>query len=341
MSGSGDRASNSPQRTDTMIGAGMRVKGDIAFSGVLRVQGDVLGNIACANDADGTVVVDGSGSVTGMLHAPHIVVRGRVAGPLHSSQSIDIQKGACVLGEAFYKEIDIHEGGVVEGMLVPTAPPASSEAPALPASSAPEREAPAGASRLARLGSGRLIVVTALLVVASAAAVWLARAPTAKAPREAAEAPAAAPPERSTPSPVSAPPAPRAVTEPPATVAAAEKQEPVVASNAVSSASEAGEVVAVQGVNPAKPAGVFLLVTREPTVLFRKKRQDGGDGKRVEVSQGRTISIAIARNEIIRVAEGRDLDIFYQGRKVPPRVVESGTWMSFVPQSSRATDEEK
>ncbi|KAB2933854.1 MAG: polymer-forming cytoskeletal protein, partial [Rhodocyclaceae bacterium] len=100
----------------------LRVEGDIVFTGVLRIQGDVLGNVACQGDAGDTVVVDATGSVTGTVGAPRIVVRGRVLGPLHSAQSIDIQQGGSVVGDAFYKEIVIHAGGVVEGALMPALP---------------------------------------------------------------------------------------------------------------------------------------------------------------------------------------------------------------------------
>ena len=41
------------------------------------------------------------------------------------------------------------------------------------------------------------------------------------------------------------------------------------------------------------------------------------------------------------VAEGRDIEIFYQGRKVAPKTIESGAWMSFVPQGARAAGEDR
>jgi len=94
-------------------------------------------------------------------------------------------------------------------------------------------------------------------------------------------------------------------------------------------------------VNPAKPAAVFLLVGKAPSVLYRKKRGEAGEGTRLAVPQGRAVSIAIGRNDLFRVAEGRDLEIFYQGRKVTPKTIESGAWMSFVPQGARAAGEER
>jgi hypothetical protein len=106
----------------------------------------------------------------------------------------------------------------------------------------------------------------------------------------------------------------------------------VQASPAETLEANPGNVMLVQGVNPAKPAGVILLISRESAVLFKKKRQDSGEGTRIDTSQGATESIAIARNEVLRVASGQELQIFYQGRKVAPRIIASGAWMSFVPQ---------
>lgn len=63
----------------------------------------------------------------------------------------------------------------------------------------------------------------------------------------------------------------------------------------------------------------------------KKKRKDPGEGKRIDVSQGATVSVQIAKDEIIRVAQGRDIEIFYQGRKVAPKTIESGAWTKFVP----------
>lgn len=318
----------------------MRVEGNIAFTGVLRVQGDVVGDVACRDDS-GTIVVDGTGSVTGVLDAPHIAVRGRVFGPLHSSQSIVVQQGACVVGDAFYREIDIHEGGVVEGSLTPTTRTETEPRPERRvAGAAGDDGAPSaqGRSRVARPGAGRAVAVALMLIVAVGAAVWLSR--TAPAPRAADAGPAAESPAKET---LKAQPAAATgdsrqdattpAVAPPVSGPNADGQESVQASPQTQPAGEPEAVAIVQGVNSAKPAGVFLLVAKEPAVLLKKKRQDGGAGKRIEVSRGRTISIAIGKGEVFRVAEGRDLEIFFQGRKVASKIIENGTWMSFVPQA--------
>jgi hypothetical protein len=91
------------------------------------------------------------------------------------------------------------------------------------------------------------------------------------------------------------------------------------------------KVISVRGANPRRASGVFLLISNEPSVLYKKKRSDPGGGARITATQGEKISIAIAPDELIRVAEGRDIVILYQGQKVSRNTIESGSWISFTP----------
>lgn len=340
MSEQGRHVRQTPGHTDTLIGAGLRVEGNIASTGVLRIQGDVLGDVTCDADSGGTVVVGKSGSVAGTVRARRIVVSGRVLGPLHSSESIEVQPGALIAGDAFYRAIDIQAGGVLEGTLTPCGEaeddrsrPAHRRPPPEPATASETLIAPAGMPR----GRRRIAAALALVAVVVAVAL-LSRPPAPVAP------PAGEPPAAKTPAPKPAPAESAGPQDGPKNIAAPEPPAPAVAdANARPDAQapppespEAGteQAVKVQGVNPAKPAGFFLLIGKEPSVLFRKKRQDPGEGTRLEVAQGAAISIPVAKDEIVRVAEGRDIEIFYQGRKVPPKTIESGAWMRFIPQAA-------
>jgi len=69
--------------------------------------------VLCDADPIGTLVVGKLGRVTGTVKAPHVVVVGRVDGPVHSSESLEIQPAARVVGDASYKDIVIH--GSIKG----------------------------------------------------------------------------------------------------------------------------------------------------------------------------------------------------------------------------------
>lgn len=342
-------------RTDTLIGADLRVEGNITSTGVLRIHGDVHGDVSCDADSGGTIVVGKSGNITGSVKAPHIVVSGHVSGPLHSAESIEIQEGACVVGDAFYKAIDIHAGGVLEGALMPGGLPEGDglrqeqriQVPgpaALDEQDMPTADAAAGGRQGARFGGWRKLGVAFALLVAVLAIVLLNRGSAPVAPAASDVASAADSATKGTPAAQAVPAASGEQSDGPKVVAGdaaplvpgpdANKNAKPAAQDAPPDTPEADtdKVVKVQGVNPAKPAGFFLLIGKEPSVLFKKKRKDPGEGKRIDVSQGATVSVPVAKDEIIRVAQGRDIEIFYQGRKVAPKTIESGAWMSFVPQ---------
>jgi cytoskeletal protein CcmA (bactofilin family) len=315
-----------------LIGAGLRLNGNIACNGVLRIEGEILGDAYCDADSGGTVLVVGSGSVCGAIQAPHIIVAGNVLGPLDSSESIEIQPGANVAGDILYRAIRIHPGGVIQGALIPgTADDSPRSAPRQSASASSNAAgiAPASASsgrRETPLPVVRIVAAIALSAVI-AAVVLLNRGPepappaAAEAPPPAASAGADAPARQDSTDATAGPRADateqRTAPEPP-------PQSP---------AAETEKVVTIQGVNPGKPGGVFSVVGREPSVLIRKKR-DEAEGTRIEVPQGAAASIPFARDEVFRVVQGRDIEIFFQGRKVGPKTIESGAWMTFVPQTA-------
>ena len=258
------------------------------------------------------------------------------------------------MGDAFYKEIDIHAGGVLEGTLTPGGlpegdqlqqehriqmpEPAALDEPGMP----PADAAAAGDRQGARFGGWRKPGAAIVLLVVVLAIVLLNRDPAPVAPAATDVASAVDPAMKGTPATQAVPAGNSGLPDGPKAIAGvAAPLVPGPDANARSGVQDSpldtpeadpDKVVKVQGVNPGKPAGFFLLIGKEPTVLFRKKRQDPGEGRRIDVSQGATVSVPIAKDEIIRVAQGRDIEIFYQGRKVAPKTIESGAWMSFVPQ---------
>jgi len=366
LSGKNGAVRYSHTRTDTLIGADLRFEGNLAFTGVLLIQGDTVGDISCAPGSDGTVVVGKTGNVTGTINAPHIVAGGRIHGPMHSSASIEIQQGACVAGDVCYKAIDIHAGGVIEGLLIPVDSVESdrlnpeyririSEPPAVAASAgSPADPMPDDRGLWDRLGAGSKLGGAVALLVAAIAFALISRDPASVAPPAPPPTDAAPKADSATREVPEAQPSPtgsgglQGVQKSATGDAAPLVPNPEADTGILVQASPPDhpgavpeKLVMVQGVNPGKPAGVFLVIAKESSVLYRKKRQDPADGTRIDISQGATESISIAKNEIFRVAKGRDLTIFYQGRKVAPKVIESGAWMSFVPQPASEASEKK
>ena len=121
-----NKATSKPQnRIDSLIGATTRIEGNIIFSGGLRVDGMVRGNVAALPDQPGTLVVSSDARIDGEVQAAHIVVNGTINGPVHATETLELQAGSRVKGDVYYKSIEIHQGAVVEGP--PRAPRLRSE----------------------------------------------------------------------------------------------------------------------------------------------------------------------------------------------------------------------
>jgi cytoskeletal protein CcmA (bactofilin family) len=112
----GNKPAKPDGRIDTLIGATARVDGNVHFTGGLRIDGVVKGSVV-AQDA-GTVIVSEEASVEGEIRVGHAVINGRVVGPIHGTESVELQAKANVNGDVHYKSLEVHLGAIVQGRLV-------------------------------------------------------------------------------------------------------------------------------------------------------------------------------------------------------------------------------
>jgi cytoskeletal protein CcmA (bactofilin family) len=105
-------------RIDSLIGTGTTVEGNVNFSGGLRVDGRVHGNIVSSGDQPGMLVISEQAEVAGEIRVNHVIVNGRVNGPIHASETLDLQAKAHVTGDVHYQRLEIQGGAVVQGTLV-------------------------------------------------------------------------------------------------------------------------------------------------------------------------------------------------------------------------------
>lgn len=114
------------KRIDSLIGAGTTLTGDINFTGGLRVDGTVVGNVHASNGAASTLVISEQARVAGEIRVSHLVINGEVEGPVHASDYLELQPKARVKGDIFYLRLEMHVGATVEGRLIVEGPAASS-----------------------------------------------------------------------------------------------------------------------------------------------------------------------------------------------------------------------
>jgi len=111
---------NKPQnRIDCLIGAGTMIEGNVTFTGGLRIDGHVRGNVMTAGDKPGTLVLSEQACVEGEIRVSHVVINGKVIGAVHAVEYVDLQAKANVTGDVYYRTFEMQLGAVVQGRLVP------------------------------------------------------------------------------------------------------------------------------------------------------------------------------------------------------------------------------
>ncbi len=112
----GNSKRNKPQnRIDSLIGAGTMVEGNITFTGGLRVDGQVRGNVFAADDKPGTLVLSEQARIEGEVRVSHIVINGTIVGPVHAADYAELQAKANVTGDVYYRTLEMQHGAVVQG----------------------------------------------------------------------------------------------------------------------------------------------------------------------------------------------------------------------------------
>lgn len=113
------KSSEKPCNTiDTLVGVKTEMKGDIVFSGGLRVDGKIRGNITAEGDGSSTLVLSEHAEVVGNIQVPHMILNGKIKGNVHCSERIELQPEAEIVGDVYYKIIEMALGASINGSLL-------------------------------------------------------------------------------------------------------------------------------------------------------------------------------------------------------------------------------
>lgn len=104
----------------SLIAPGTCIEGSLKFTDGLRIDGEVIGDICACEGTSSILVISESASVTGRIHADHVIINGRVMGPVHASELLELQPKAKIEGDVSYKALEMHQGAVIFGQLRPT-----------------------------------------------------------------------------------------------------------------------------------------------------------------------------------------------------------------------------
>jgi len=93
--------------------------GNFGFSDGFRLDGSLTGNILGQPDRPSILVILESAVVVGEVCADHLIINGKVDGPVHARVMLELQPKAKITGDVTYKALEMHQGAIVAGMLRP------------------------------------------------------------------------------------------------------------------------------------------------------------------------------------------------------------------------------
>jgi cytoskeletal protein CcmA (bactofilin family) len=109
--------SSAHNRVDSLIGAGVNIVGTVTFSGCLRLEGRITGDVHARQNDSNVLVVGNEGYLEGEVQAPHVKVSGQVDGPVQASQSLGVYANGRIKGDIDYMRLEVHEGAQLQSAL--------------------------------------------------------------------------------------------------------------------------------------------------------------------------------------------------------------------------------
>jgi cytoskeletal protein CcmA (bactofilin family) len=102
---------------DSLIGLSTVIEGNIRFKGGLRIDGHIKGNVIAEGDEPGILVISEHAKIEGEVRVAQLVVNGEIHGTVHCTELLELQPKARIIGDVFYKALEMHGGALVSGKL--------------------------------------------------------------------------------------------------------------------------------------------------------------------------------------------------------------------------------
>ena len=113
----GKRSTKPQNRIDSLIGAGTKIEGNVNFTGGLRVDGEIIGNVTALSDQPSTLVLSEHARIDGEIRVSHLLVNGSINGPVYVQEFLELQSHSKLTGDVHYQSVEMQLGAVVEGRL--------------------------------------------------------------------------------------------------------------------------------------------------------------------------------------------------------------------------------
>ena len=102
---------------DTLIDKDNVIKGNYSYSGGLRLDGKIYGDLTVIEDSDGTLIMGEYSKIKGSVTVETAIVAGEILGNVTCYDYLELQPSAIIKGNIEYNSIEIHSGAKVNGEL--------------------------------------------------------------------------------------------------------------------------------------------------------------------------------------------------------------------------------
>jgi cytoskeletal protein CcmA (bactofilin family) len=103
----------------SLIGRGTRIEGSVQFSGALRVEGTVHGEVRGAGEAPATLALGREGNIVGSVAGVDLRSEGRIDGVVTDAGVVELLPESQTSGELGYAVLGVQRGAVVDCVLRP------------------------------------------------------------------------------------------------------------------------------------------------------------------------------------------------------------------------------
>ena len=112
------KSSKTQLKIESLIGEDTTIEGNILFTGGLRIDGVVKGNVCSTDEKLTTLELSENAKIEGQIRVSHAILNGTVIGPVFGSEFVELLPKSKVTGDVHYNNLEIHLGALIQGNLV-------------------------------------------------------------------------------------------------------------------------------------------------------------------------------------------------------------------------------
>jgi cytoskeletal protein CcmA (bactofilin family) len=103
----------------SLVGEGTVIVGELRFTDGLRIDGEVQGDVVAFGDGNNILVISEKARVKGKIRGGHVIINGFVQGPVYSTELLELQPKAAIVGDVRYEVLEMHQGATIDGEMKP------------------------------------------------------------------------------------------------------------------------------------------------------------------------------------------------------------------------------